>query len=265
MKPKDVILGKPLNSQPPSQPHHVGNAYEGHPSSQKGYSPQMPRDFPTSVPFFKNPTASSFPSTVRTPSTPYPYYQRNPQDEYSYKRPTHFKKPSQSFTESPFQDHFDPIIKNKKPSSFFPEENSYSDFPSTGYHDDHIKNFPVDDFHLHNDLPGKYPGVGDDILTEGNIDLTEDLTHLPKRKKKYRGSKPSKSKTTNIFESYFNALRDGLKLPTLSTIQGEKKEKSKGSSYGGRRKRRRRKKESFWNGDGGFMGDFLGNSEDIFR
>ena len=104
-------------------------------------------------------------------------------------------------------------------------------------------------------------------MTEGNIDLTQDLTHLPKRKKKYRGSRPnkSKSKKTNIFESYFNALRDGLKLPTLSTIQGEKKEKTKGPSYGGRRKRRRRKKESFWNGDGSFMGDFLGNSEDIFR
>ena len=115
MKPKDVIVGKPLNRQPPSQPHHIGNTHEGHPSGQKGYSPQMPGDFPTSVPFFKNPTASSFPSAVRAPSTPYPYYQRNPQDEYNYKRPTHFKKPSQSFTESPFQDHFDPIIKNKKP------------------------------------------------------------------------------------------------------------------------------------------------------
>ena len=220
-------------------------------------------EYPTSVPLFKNPSTSSFSSTMRAPSTPYPYYQRNPPKDFGHKHSTSFQKTSQSFIESPFDGPFDPTMI-KKPSSFFPKENSYPDFSSSGHHDEHIKNFPLEDFHMQNSLLNE---EGDDVMIGVDVDLTPNPTISPKRKKKFRGSRPNrnKNKTPNIFESYFNALRDGLKLPTLSAIRGGKKDKTRLSSAGGMKKRRKRKRPVSWNEEESFMGDFMGNTDDIFR
>ena len=266
-KPKDVIVGKPYNRQPPSEPAHISATFTSHPSRQKDHVSQMPGGrYPTSVPLFKNPPTSSFSSTMQAPSTPYPYYQRKPKNDLGYnKYSTPFQRPSQSFTESPFNVPFDPIMI-KKPSSFFPKETSFPDFPSSEQHDEHIKNFPLEDFHTQNGLLNKFHKEDDEVMTGVDFNLTPDPTLSPKRKKKLRGSRPSrnKSKKPNIFESYFNALRDGLNLPTL---RGGKKEKTRQSSAGGLRKRRKRKKQNTasWNEDEIFMADFMGNADDIFR
>ena len=254
-KAKDVIVGKPYNRQPPSEPAHISATFNQHPSRQKDHGSQMPgRRYPTSVPLFKNPP--TFSSTMRAPSTPYPYYQRKPKNDFGYKHSTSFQRPSQSFTESPFNGPFDPTMI-KKPSSFFPKETSYPDFPSS----EHIKNFPLEDFNMQNGLQNKFHKEDDEVMTGVDFNLTPDPTLSPKRKKKLRGSRPSrnKGKTPNIFESYFNALRDGLNLPTLPAIRGLKKDKT--------RKRRKRKKQNAasWNEDELFMGDFMGNADDIFR
>ena len=153
----------------------------------------------------------------------------------------------------------------KKPSSYFPKETSYPDFPSSEHHDDHIKNFPLEDFHMQNGLLNNFHKEEDEVMTGVDFNLSPNPKLSPKRKKKLRGSRPSrnKSKTPNIFESYFNALRDGLNLPTL---RGGKKEKTRLSNGGGLKKRRKRKKQNTdWNEDEIFMGDFMGNADDIFR
>ena len=117
---------------------------------------------------------------------------------------------------------------------------------------------------MQNGLLNKFHDEGDEVMTGVDLNFTPDPTVSPKRKKKFRGSRPSrsKSKTPNIFESYFNALRDGLNLPA---IRGGKKGKLRQSSGGAMKKRRKRKKQKTWNEDESFMGDFMGNTDDIFR
>lgn len=259
MRPKDVIVGKPYNRQPPSEPH-LSTTFNSQPSHQRDHGTQMPAG--GKYPLFNNQPTSSFSSTMRAPSTPYPYYPRKPKNDFGYKHETSYQRPLQSFTESPFNAPFDPPMK-KQPSSFFPKENSYLDFPSSEHHDEHIKNFPLEDFHMQNGLLNKFQEEGDEVLGGADLNFSPDPTVLPKRKKKLRGPRPSrsKSKTPNIFESYFNALRDGLNLPAIG---GGKKDKTRQSS-GGMKKRRKRKKQSAWNEDERFMGDFMGNTDDIFR
>ena len=184
---------------------------------------------------------------MQTYSTPYPYYQRKPNNHFSYKHSTS----SQSFTESPLNQPFNQISQ-KKPSSFYPKENPFRNFRSSEHHDEHIKNL-----HLQKGLVGTFHKEGD-----LDFDLATD-PKTPKRKKKLRGSRPTrnKNKTPNIFETYFNVLRDGFNLPALPPIGGGKKDKTR-QPGSGMKKRRKRKK---WNEAESFMGDFMGTTDDIFR
>ena len=84
MKPKDVIVGKPYNRLPPSEPAHISGTFNSHPSRQRDPGSQLPGGrYPTSEPLFKNPPSPSFSSTVPAPSTPYPYYQRKPKNDFN--------------------------------------------------------------------------------------------------------------------------------------------------------------------------------------